>query len=66
MEKDNEQVECQCEDLKRLNQTLIRNQYFLLRDFRKFVKDSIKSDADILELLEKSSSTLDCLLPDLR
>lgn len=60
-------VECEmCISLKRLNNTLIRNQYFLIRDFRKFVKDSIKSDANILEQLEKSSSTLDCLIQDLR
>jgi len=60
-------VKCKhCSELKGVNNTLIRNQYFLIRDFRKFVKDSIKSDADILEQLERASGSLDCLLQDLK
>ena len=60
-------VKCKhCLELKALNDTLVRNQYFLIRDFRKFVKDSIKSDADVLEQLERASGSLDCLLQDLR
>jgi len=60
-------VKCKhCLELKSVNDALVRKHYFLIRDFRKFVKDSIKSDATILELLETSSASLDCLLQDLR
>ncbi len=56
-------VECKtCVELKRLNDELIKKQYFLIRDFRTFVKNSIKSDEDILERLVSSSAALDNLL----
>ena len=56
-------VKCKtCIDLKKINDELIKKQYFLIRDFRTFVKNSIKSDEDILERLVSSSAALDNLL----
>ncbi len=51
-------VKCKtCIELKKINDEIIK-------EFRKFVTDSMKSDELILEQLEGAITTLDCLLKE--